>query len=52
MTHLLTLVDAIADHLGIETEKRKDVEELKKNVGTKQVLEELESQEKIEKRNN
>lgn len=49
VTHLLTLVDAIADHLGIAREKRNDVEELKKNVGTKQVLDELESRENSEK---
>lgn len=49
VTQLLTLMDAIADHLGIEREKGKDVEELKKDIGTKQVLDELESQEKIEK---
>lgn len=52
VTHLLTLVDAIADHLGIETATRRDVEELKKDVGTKDVLDELETQEKNEKENN
>jgi uncharacterized membrane protein len=49
VTHLLMLVDAIADHLGIAREQRNDVEELKKNVGTKQVLDELESRENSEK---
>lgn len=47
VTHLLTLVDAIADHLGVEGQKRHDVEDLKKDVGIKQVLDELETQEKI-----
>jgi uncharacterized membrane protein len=50
VTRLLTLVDAIADHLGVEGEKRHDVEDLKKDVGTKQVLEELENQEKIKEK--
>jgi uncharacterized membrane protein len=49
VTRLLTLVDAIADHLGIESEKQGDVEELKEDVGTKQVLDELESQQENEK---
>lgn len=50
VTHLLTLVDAIADHLGVEGENRHDVEDLKKDVGTKQVLDELETQEKVKKK--
>lgn len=50
VTRLLTLVDAIADHLGVEGENRHDVEDLKKDVGTKQVLDELETQEKIKKK--
>ena len=49
VTHLLTLVDAIANHLGIDTDK--ELEELKKNVGAKQLADELEAREKVEKKN-
>lgn len=50
VTRLLTLVDAIADHLGVERENRHDVEDLKKDVGTKQVMDELETQERIKEK--
>ncbi|MEK6303811.1 MAG: DUF1003 domain-containing protein, partial [Acidobacteriota bacterium] len=49
ITRLLTLTDAIADHLGIQVEKKPDNDELKKDVDAKQLLEEIESREKTEK---
>jgi len=45
ITRLLTLMDAVADHLGIEIQERPEVEELKKDVGAKEVLDEIESRE-------
>jgi uncharacterized membrane protein len=45
VTRLLTLMDAVADHLGIDVPKKPEVEELKKDVGAKEVLEEIESRE-------
>jgi uncharacterized membrane protein len=46
ITRLLTLMDAVADHLGIDVRDKPEVEELKKDVGARQVLDELESHEK------
>ncbi|HWO01565.1 MAG TPA: DUF1003 domain-containing protein [Blastocatellia bacterium] len=46
VTHLLALVDAIADHLGVHRDN--ELEDLKKNVGARQVVDELESRERIE----
>jgi uncharacterized membrane protein len=43
ITRLLTLIDAVADHLGIDMPERPEVEELKKDVGAKEVLQEIES---------
>lgn len=45
VTRLLRLVDAVADHLGVDVEKKPDHEELKKDVVAKQVLEEIETRE-------
>jgi len=42
VTRLLTLMDAVADHLGIDIPGKLEVEELKKDVGAKDVLQELE----------
>lgn len=43
ITRLLQLVDAVADHLGVDIEKKPEHDELKKQVGAKQVLKEIES---------
>lgn len=51
ITRLLTLVDAIADHLGVETGEKHKVQELKKDVGAEQVLGEIELREKTEQKN-
>jgi hypothetical protein len=48
ITHLLTMIDAIAAHLGIDAKKGMEIEDLKKDVGAEQVLREIESREKIE----
>ena len=48
ITRLLRLVDAVADHLGVDVEKKSDHDELKKDVGAKQVLEEIEARESSE----
>jgi uncharacterized membrane protein len=49
ITRLLRLMDAVADHLGIAVEDKPD-SELKKDVGAKQVLQEIESREDTEKK--
>lgn len=49
ITRLLTLTDAIADHLGIEVEEKPEHDELKKDVDAKEMLDEIESREKTEK---
>lgn len=49
VTRLLTLTDAIADHLGIQLEKQPDNDELKRDVGAKEMLDKIESREKTEK---
>ena len=46
VTRLLTLLDAVAEHLGIEVAEKHEVEELKKDVGADQVLGEIETREK------
>jgi uncharacterized membrane protein len=50
ITRLLTLMDAVADHLGIEAPDKPEVEELKKDVGAEQVLGEIETREKTAKK--
>jgi uncharacterized membrane protein len=49
VTRVLRLIDAIADHLGVIEAKERDVEELKEDVGARQVLEELETRETRDK---
>jgi uncharacterized membrane protein len=48
ITHLLKMVDAIAAHLGIDAKTGKEIEDLKKDVGAEQVLDEIETREKSE----
>jgi hypothetical protein len=43
-------MDAVANHLGVEVDKRPDHHELMKEVGAKQVLEEIESRESVEEK--
>ena len=50
ITRLLTLMDVVADHLGIDVGEKPEVEELKKDVGAEQVLDEIESREKTERK--
>jgi uncharacterized membrane protein len=50
ITRLLQLMDAVADHLGVDIEKKPEHDELKKPVGAKQVLKEIETREDIGKR--
>src|SRR6185437_11053960 len=45
ITRLLKVMDAVADHLGVDAGKKSEDEELKKDVGAKQVLDEIESRE-------
>ena len=42
ITRLLTLMDAVADHLGVDLAKKPEIEELKKDVGAERVLDEIE----------
>jgi uncharacterized membrane protein len=51
ITRLLTLIDAIADHLGVDVGEKPDVEELKKDVPAQQVLDEIDSRENIKLKN-
>lgn len=48
VTRLLTLMDAVADHLGINTCKKPEVEELKKDVAAEEVLNEIETRKQLE----
>lgn len=48
VTRLLTLMDAVADHLGINTGKKPEVEELKKDVAAEEVLNEIETRKQLE----
>ena len=45
ITRLLTLMDALADHLNIDTREKPEVEELKKDTEAKEVLDEIETHE-------
>lgn len=51
VTRLLTLTDAIADHLGIQLDKS-DNAELEQDVDAKELLDEIESREKSDKNEN
>lgn len=50
ITRLLTLMDAVADHLGIDIREKPEVEELKKDADAKQVLGEIETRQKTEQK--
>src|SRR4030095_1181109 len=50
ITRLLTLMDAVADRLGIDLAEKPEVEELKRDVGAEQVLGEIETREKTEQK--
>ncbi|HSE38169.1 MAG TPA: DUF1003 domain-containing protein [Blastocatellia bacterium] len=45
ITRILKLVDAVAEHLGIEVAEKHEVEELKKDVGAEAVLGEIKNRE-------
>lgn len=47
ITRLLRLMDAVADHLGVDIEKKPDHHELMRDVGAKDVLKEIESREGV-----
>jgi uncharacterized membrane protein len=47
ITRLLSLLDAVADHLGVDLNKKPELEELKKDVPAEQVLDKIESTEKL-----
>lgn len=42
ITRLLTLMDTVAGHLGVDLDKKPEIEELKKDVGAETVLDEIE----------
>jgi uncharacterized membrane protein len=48
VTRLLTLMDAVADHLGINIDKKAEVEELKKDIAAEEVLNEIETRKQQE----
>jgi uncharacterized membrane protein len=43
VTRLLTLMDAVVEHLGVSVDRKPELEELKKDVGAEQVLDKIES---------
>jgi uncharacterized membrane protein len=49
ITRLLTMMDAVAEHLGVEIPEKPEVQELKEDVGAEEVLGEIEKGEKAEK---
>ena len=51
ITHLITIVAAIADHLGVESGKISELAQLESDVGPRQVLDEIKARERLEKRN-
>ena len=51
ITRLLTLMDAIAGHLGVDAGEKPEVDELKKDVGPERVLGEIELREKTAQKN-
>ena len=50
ITRLLMLMDAVADHLGVDLGKKPEVEELKKDVPAEEVLNKIESREETERK--
>lgn len=48
ITRLLVLMDAVAEHLGVDLSKKPEVEELKRDVPAEEVLNRIESRENIE----
>lgn len=50
ITRLLTLMDAVADHLGVDVPERPELQELEKDVGAREVLGEIETREEREKK--
>jgi uncharacterized membrane protein len=48
VTRLLTVMDAIADHLGVDLDEKAEVEELKKDVAAEEVLNEIETRNRQE----
>lgn len=50
LTRVLTLVDALADHFGLEIAQDPEIEELKKDVGPEDVLKEMEQHKESEAR--
>lgn len=51
ITRLVILVDAIADHLGVTSVEHGDLDELKKDVAPKQVLDEIQARQDREDKN-
>ena len=51
ITRLVILVDAIADHLGVEVGRNPALNELKKDVAPMQVLDEMQERQEWEKTN-
>jgi uncharacterized membrane protein len=51
ITRLLVLMDAVADHLGVDLSKKPELEELKRDVPAEKVLDKIESHEKTERKN-
>lgn len=50
ITRLLTLMDAVADHLGVDVPERPELQELEKDVVAREVLGEIETREEREKK--
>ena len=50
ITRLLVLMDAVADHLGIDLSNKPELEELKKDVAAPEVLDKIESREKTQQK--
>jgi uncharacterized membrane protein len=48
ITHLLVVMDAVAEHLGVELKKKPEVEELKKDVHLGKVVDTIESRQNLE----
>ena len=49
ITHLLVVMDAVAEHLGVELKKKPEVEELKRDVHVGKVVDRIESRQNLEK---
>ena len=50
ITRLLVLMDAVADHLGVDLSKKPELEELKKDVPAEKVLGKIESRDNTERK--